>query len=190
MDEDIKRSVLVIEEKKRKTVKYCAAFNCLNTSRDPTLSFFILPVEAERRRKWLKAIDREDLLTKENLKPKSYVVCSAHFEKSAIKIVTKLSSDAIPTIFPHKKDQESKPNIEIDTNVATQTEPKSRKLPQRATPSDDQRQKARKRKISESKTSETKISPLENEIEKNQSELNQTNSIALTIKLEKDMSGS
>lgn len=47
-------------------------------------------------------IDREDLLQKEDLKRTSYVVCSAHFEDSSIKIIKHLKENALPTNQPNR----------------------------------------------------------------------------------------
>ncbi|KAI5630879.1 THAP domain-containing protein [Phthorimaea operculella] len=78
--------------------KYCIAYNCLNNSSDKSLKFHKLPRDMERRREWLIAIDREDLLKRENLKSSSHEVCSAHFEESQMIVKKYLKDDAVPKL--------------------------------------------------------------------------------------------
>lgn len=64
-------------------------------------------------------MDREDLLEKPVLKTKSYVVCSAHFEESAIKTKRFLRPDAVPTI--PSKGPPAPPATDDDAHISTTT---------------------------------------------------------------------
>ncbi|XP_047991388.1 52 kDa repressor of the inhibitor of the protein kinase-like [Leguminivora glycinivorella] len=92
--------------KQKRAKKYCAVFNCLNTDCEPNLTLFKLPNDDERCRTWLKLIDREDLLKKENLNKASYYVCSEHFNDSSFKIIRQLKDNALPSISLHNQPQE------------------------------------------------------------------------------------
>ncbi|GBP86919.1 hypothetical protein EVAR_60901_1 [Eumeta japonica] len=76
--------------------KYCAFYGCMSKKTDKEVSFFKLPANEGRRKKWLDIIQRTDLI-KPDLNPKSYVVCSKHFDKSSIIFTPKLKSDAVPS---------------------------------------------------------------------------------------------
>lgn len=62
-----------------------------------------------RRREWLVIIGREDLLYKEELNVKSYLVCASHFEESQMNIKTLklLREDALPSRQLPNQSQES-----------------------------------------------------------------------------------
>ncbi|XP_041975362.1 52 kDa repressor of the inhibitor of the protein kinase-like [Aricia agestis] len=94
--------------KKKRARKYCAVFKCLNTDREPDLTFFKLPQDDERCRTWLKLIDRQELL-KQDFKKSSYYVCSKHFSDSSFKIIKQLKDDALPSISLHNQPQEGSP---------------------------------------------------------------------------------
>ncbi|XP_063835157.1 uncharacterized protein LOC135084285 isoform X5 [Ostrinia nubilalis] len=136
---------------KQKCKKYCAVFNCLNNNTNIQCTFFKLPEDTERRRIWLLKIDREDLLTKNNLKSSSYFVCASHFEESSIKMIQKLHKDAIPNrLLPNQpqegtsqtkgrqrnKDsspEESEPELESEPTLELKIEPTDEQRPQCAT---------------------------------------------------------
>ncbi|VVD03966.1 unnamed protein product [Leptidea sinapis] len=105
---------------KKKKYKCCSAFNCLASNRDTNLSFFYLPQDVERRRQWLTAIGREDLLSKDNLKPTSYVVCASHFKKSDFVYIPRLRDNALPAISVHE--QYDKNTFLVDVPTQTETE--------------------------------------------------------------------
>uniref|UniRef100_A0A1E1WQ08 THAP-type domain-containing protein n=1 Tax=Pectinophora gossypiella TaxID=13191 RepID=A0A1E1WQ08_PECGO len=89
-----------METERKKNKRYCLARGCVNSDKKmPNLSFFSLPKDAERRRKWLTVLNRQDILSKEDIKIKSYVVCSMHFDDSVVKITKQLKADAVPSIF-------------------------------------------------------------------------------------------
>lgn len=66
-----------------------------------------------RRKKWLEIIGRPDLMTSQ-IKPKSHIVCSLHFEKTLIRYIPLLKTDAVPTI--------SLPNAPSTSDVNTTTD--------------------------------------------------------------------
>lgn len=82
---------------------------------------------SSRRNEWLREIGRSDLLNKTDIKPKSYRVCSAHFESSLMSevITRKLLPGAVPTRLLPNQPQPSTSNCEIESckmcDVSTQT---------------------------------------------------------------------
>lgn len=70
-----------------------------------------------RRQKWLKLIDREDLLQREDLKRSSHEVCSVHFEDSSIKIVKHLKKNALPSRLLHNQLEESSSCSEAESTT-------------------------------------------------------------------------
>ncbi|KAI8427272.1 hypothetical protein MSG28_014865 [Choristoneura fumiferana] len=86
---------------KNKAKKYCIADGCRNTDKNSDLTFFSLPTQqkdAERTRKWLTLLGREDLLEKQ-LKKSTYIVCSEHFDTSSIILIKRLKENAVPTLL-------------------------------------------------------------------------------------------
>ncbi|CAG4931767.1 unnamed protein product [Colias eurytheme] len=77
-------------------LKHCAYDGCLAKQGLDNLSFFSLPVDEKRRKLWLGIINRPDL-DRPDIKPRSYAICSRHFEPSSIVFVPKLKADAIPS---------------------------------------------------------------------------------------------
>ncbi|KAI5634921.1 THAP domain-containing protein [Phthorimaea operculella] len=105
--------------------KYCVAFGCLNKSNDRSLTFHRLPKEVERQRIWLTALDREDLLKKENFKHTTHVVCSAHFDESDVGLVIRhLTKDAVPKLRLTNKTQDDSPS-QASTSVQNKDDPKT-----------------------------------------------------------------
>ncbi|XP_029942121.1 zinc finger protein 37-like isoform X2 [Salarias fasciatus] len=97
-------------------VKSCCVVGCTNNkSKNPTLSFYMIPsecTEPERRQLWLQAINRKATSKSENRltplhnnlwHPRSdyTYVCSAHFISGAKNNDT-THPDYVPSIFPHK----------------------------------------------------------------------------------------
>lgn len=82
-------------------LKHCAFDGCMSRQKDEGLSFFSLPTDEKIRKQWLEILNRPDF-DKPDLKVKSYVVCSKHFDKSSIIFTSKLKSGAIPTQFPQE----------------------------------------------------------------------------------------
>ncbi|KAG7301917.1 hypothetical protein JYU34_013335 [Plutella xylostella] len=105
--------------KPKKQRKYCAVYSCMKTDREPDLNFFRFPRDANRRRTWILAIGREDLLSKcDTMNHTSYHACSLHFEESAIKIVKQLKEDAIPTLsLPDLSEDNKKATKSIETQT-------------------------------------------------------------------------
>ncbi|XP_069364594.1 uncharacterized protein [Maniola hyperantus] len=83
---------------------YCTV--CVNNNRkNKNTSFFSYPKDSTRRHEWLKAVGREDLLTKlvDDKKRLQYRICEEHFNKSCIKYskngtVKYLFDNAFPTL--------------------------------------------------------------------------------------------
>ncbi|XP_063539249.1 uncharacterized protein LOC134748397 [Cydia strobilella] len=90
----------------------CSVDGCKNNKSNKHLSFFALPGDEEMRNRWLEIIGRTDLLDKKDLKPRNYVVCSAHFEKDMIIQTPRLKPEALPTKY-----------IPEVTNYTSTTEP-------------------------------------------------------------------
>ncbi len=77
-----------------KMVKSCCAVGCTNRfSKDSTLKFYRFPQDAERKPRWVAAINRKDWQPGESSR-----VCSAHF-MSGEKSNNPLSPDYVPTLF-------------------------------------------------------------------------------------------
>lgn len=75
-----------------------------------------------RRKKWLEVIGRPDLMTPQ-VKPKSHLVCSVHFDKTMIKYIPVLKTDAVPTISLPNAPSTSDVNTSTDyKHVSTQTD--------------------------------------------------------------------
>ncbi|XP_048002866.1 uncharacterized protein LOC125239353 [Leguminivora glycinivorella] len=89
--------------------RYCCVKGCQNKTKTisaSNLTFFRVPTDIERRRQWLTAIDRKDLLEKkhENKAIIYYYVCSDHFEDSEMIISRRLQNNAVPTKLPQNCD--------------------------------------------------------------------------------------
>ncbi|XP_028167614.1 52 kDa repressor of the inhibitor of the protein kinase-like [Ostrinia furnacalis] len=96
--------------------RYCCVNGCVakRKNKDYSMSFFKIPDDPERRREWLAAIDREDLLDEKKSKRKfrNYFVCSEHFEESAIvtTICKRITQDAVPVkSLPYKNRTDTQP---------------------------------------------------------------------------------
>ncbi|XP_063387413.1 uncharacterized protein LOC134673372 isoform X1 [Cydia fagiglandana] len=100
----------------------CSVDGCRNNKRNKHLSFFALPGDKEMRNRWLEIIDRTDLLEKEDLKPRNYVVCSAHFEKDMIIQTPRLRPEALPTKYIPEVSNNSTSTTETTRDVSTQTD--------------------------------------------------------------------
>ena len=77
-------------------VKSCCAHGCVNhLTKGSSFSFYRFPVDPDRRRRWITAINWKDW------HPTKYsFVCSAHFV-SGKKSNDPLSPDYVPSIFKH-----------------------------------------------------------------------------------------
>ncbi|XP_063367582.1 uncharacterized protein LOC134655995 [Cydia amplana] len=109
----------------------CSVYGCRNNKKNKQLSFFSLPTDysdisnnarfiTRLRNRWLKIIDRTDLLEKKDLKPRNYVVCSAHFEKDMIIQTPRLKPEALPTKYIPEVSDNSTSNTETTREVSTQ----------------------------------------------------------------------
>nr|CAH7738813.1 unnamed protein product [Callosobruchus chinensis] len=84
-------------------VRRCAALGCLNTAENCSYGLFKFPSDTDRSRIWIRACNREDLLTKiDNLHNSSYRICGAHFseEMFANNSHSRLRKNVNPIIFP------------------------------------------------------------------------------------------
>nr|CAH7759938.1 unnamed protein product [Callosobruchus chinensis] len=60
-------------------VRRCAALGCLNTAENCSYGLFKFPWDTDRSRIWIRACNREDLLTKiDNLHNFSYRICKSY----------------------------------------------------------------------------------------------------------------
>ncbi|PZC73986.1 hypothetical protein B5X24_HaOG208475 [Helicoverpa armigera] len=82
--------------KKSTSGQLCAVHGCRTSKRNNklNLSFFSLPKEEDRRKKWTELIGRPDLDTS---KAKTTFLCSLHFDPSVIINIPKLHPDALPS---------------------------------------------------------------------------------------------
>lgn len=89
-------------------VKYCAVFNCNNSSANNVVdgkrvSFHMFPLKDEKLLKtWYIKMKRDNFTANENSR-----ICSAHFEDDCFQYqnftnTRFLKQGAIPTLFPHK----------------------------------------------------------------------------------------
>ncbi|KAH9645499.1 hypothetical protein HF086_007015 [Spodoptera exigua] len=104
--------------------KICSVLECLNTNvSKPTISFFSLPKEPERRAIWLQRISREELLNKP---AHSYVVCEEHFDPKSIERKPdrkRLRKGAVPSLkLPEIRTVTSETQTEIREVVSKYTQ--------------------------------------------------------------------
>ncbi|XP_028163058.1 next to BRCA1 gene 1 protein-like isoform X1 [Ostrinia furnacalis] len=80
-------------------VNYCCVSGCSRNSRlNNHLTYYTFPKDVNRQEQWLRAVGREDLIDKGELKS-GYRVCSRHFSPNSIKTQSKnLCPDAVPTL--------------------------------------------------------------------------------------------
>ncbi|XP_061721787.1 uncharacterized protein LOC133528417 isoform X1 [Cydia pomonella] len=105
----------------------CSVDGCKNNKRNKHLSFFALPADEETRNRWLEIIGRTDLIEKKDLKPRNYVVCSAHFEKDMIIQTPRLKPEALPTKYipdvpttcPDKTTTDGTTQTNLDVNITS-----------------------------------------------------------------------
>ncbi|XP_061721788.1 52 kDa repressor of the inhibitor of the protein kinase-like isoform X2 [Cydia pomonella] len=105
----------------------CSADGCRNNKKNKNLSFFSLPTDEEQRNRWLEIIGRTDLIEKKDLKPRNYVVCSAHFEKDMIIQTPRLKPEALPTKYipdvpttcPDKTTTDGTTQTNLDVNITS-----------------------------------------------------------------------
>uniref|UniRef100_A0A2A4J5S8 THAP-type domain-containing protein n=1 Tax=Heliothis virescens TaxID=7102 RepID=A0A2A4J5S8_HELVI len=88
----------------------CAVHGCRSSRRRNTenLSFFYLPKNEDRRRKWAELIGRPDLAGP-NTKIRNHFVCALHFDSSSITYTPKLKPDALPSISLPSQVEDSEP---------------------------------------------------------------------------------
>ncbi|CAH0687161.1 unnamed protein product, partial [Chilo suppressalis] len=102
----VSRSLTIIVFYKEKSVNMVYCTVCLNNNRTKkNISFFNYPKDSTRRQEWLKAVGREDLLSKlaDEKTRQQYRVCEVHFEPSCFKYsknknVKYLFDTALPTL--------------------------------------------------------------------------------------------
>ncbi|KAL2728759.1 zinc finger protein 267 [Vespula squamosa] len=111
--------------------KRCAAKMCFNSTRDaPQIQFFAFPTKQEYARVWAEACGIPELIHKNKISLKRYVLCAEHFEdhwfmdpecKTAF-IKTKIP---IPTIFKNnlKECIARQTNVSINTNISKKESP-------------------------------------------------------------------
>ncbi|CAG4950379.1 unnamed protein product [Colias eurytheme] len=99
---------------------YCDVDGCRSSRvNNKELSFFQLPKQEHRRKKWLEVIGRPDLLT---AKHTTHFVCSLHFDETQIKCKPQLLTDAVPMKLLPNQPNTSKTNTKGDRrDVSTQT---------------------------------------------------------------------
>ncbi|XP_028171204.1 uncharacterized protein LOC114360649 [Ostrinia furnacalis] len=127
---------------KRQT--HCAVDGCKSRIRNSRqdLSFFALPKDEERRKAWAELIGRPDLAAP-GIRPSRYVVCSLHFDDSAMIIMPRLLPNAMPTRQLPSECSVDKIKIvdiksggthtsdgttQMDSSVASSSNPRKRKL--------------------------------------------------------------
>ncbi|XP_029469107.1 THAP domain-containing protein 2 [Rhinatrema bivittatum] len=76
----------------------CAAFDCTSVwKKDSNISFHRFPLQAERRKRWIQQVNRQ------NFSPSLHTfLCSKHFEDSCFDRTgqtVRLRHDAVPTLF-------------------------------------------------------------------------------------------
>ncbi|XP_061718126.1 uncharacterized protein LOC133525761 [Cydia pomonella] len=78
--------------------KCCCVSGCQKTNlSNPECTFNPLPTEVSRQHEWLKVIGRYDLIIQARIHPKSFYVCSSHFEDEDLKCTSLLLPGALPS---------------------------------------------------------------------------------------------